>query len=110
MYINVKSCPSNAPVAGQFSETGRSSFSHPSGSGLLFWLGLIAFSIWIGGATSLASDPYVMKIYPDGTKVILRWSEVGKSVDNGSTHGGAPKIVAYDPAKDGVVPVGEPSQ
>jgi hypothetical protein len=35
---------------------------------------------------------------------------VGKTFDNGSTHGGAPKIVAYDPSKDGVVPIGEPIQ
>jgi hypothetical protein len=57
-----------------------------------------------------ASDPMVMKIYPDGTKVALRWSEVGKSVDNGEKFGGAPRIVAYDPAKDGIVPIGEPAK
>jgi len=56
------------------------------------------------------SDPLVMKIYPDGTKVVLRWSEVGKQIDSGEKYGGAPRIVAYDPAKDGVVPIGEPSQ
>lgn len=53
-----------------------------------------------------ANDPYVMKVYPDGTKVIVRWSDIGKSVDNGEKFGGAPRIVAYDPAKDGVVPIG----
>jgi len=51
-----------------------------------------------------------MKIYPDGTKVIVRWSEVGKQVDTNEKFGGAPRIVAYDPAKDGVVPIGEPSK
>ena len=56
-----------------------------------------------------ANDPYVMKVYPDGTKVILRWSEIGKSVDNGEKHGGAPRIVAYDPARDGIVPIGAES-
>ena len=35
---------------------------------------------------------------------------MGKSFDNGSAHGGAPKIMAYDPAKDGVVPIGQQSQ
>lgn len=58
--------------------------------------------------TKSTSDPYVMKIYPDGTKVIVRWSEIGKAVDNGEKFGGAPRIVAYDPAKDGVVPIGAP--
>jgi hypothetical protein len=71
---------------------------------------VIALVLWVTLGTSFANDPYVMKIYPDGTKVILRWSEVGKTLDNGSSHGGAPKIVAYDPAKDGVVPIGEPIQ
>lgn len=42
------------------------------------------------------ADPYVMKIYPDGTKVILRWSEIGRAIDQGEAHGGPPKIVAYE--------------
>jgi len=62
------------------------------------------------GVTKSNNDPYVMKIYPDGTKVIVRWSEIGKQVDNGEKFGGSPRIVAYDPAKDGVVPIGEPAQ
>ena len=62
------------------------------------------------GVTKSANDPYVMKIYPDGTKVIVRWSEIGQQVDSGEKFGGAPRIVAYDPAKDGVVPIGQPSQ
>ncbi|MEY5062081.1 MAG: hypothetical protein RLZZ112_45 [Verrucomicrobiota bacterium] len=72
---------------------------------------LIAASapLWAAEAvTKSANDPYVMKIYPDGTKVIVRWSEIGKAVDNGEKFGGAPRIVAYDPAKDGVVPIGTP--
>lgn len=65
--------------------------------------------LWaVEGVTKSANDPYVMKIYPDGTKVIVRWSEIGKGVDNGEKFGGAPRIVAYDPAKDGVVPIGTP--
>jgi opacity protein-like surface antigen len=51
----------------------------------------------------------VMKIYPDGTKVVVRWSEIGKAVDNGEKHGGAPRIIAYDPGKDGIVPIGQPA-
>lgn len=87
------------------------------GTGLMFWLGVVGFACWIALSNAFAveavqgtTDPMVMKVYPDGTKVILRWSEVGKSFDNGSTHGGAPKIMAYDPAKDGVVPIGQQQQ
>ena len=87
-------------------------------TGLLFWVGLVGILLFVGIATvqaqgssaSPASDPMVMKIYPDGTKVTLRWSEVGKQVDTGEEFGGAPRIVAYDPAKDGIVPIGEPSK
>ena len=42
--------------------------------------------------------------------MVLRWSEVGKAVDNGEKFGGAPRIVAYDPTKDGIVPIGETTQ
>ena len=59
--------------------------------------------------TTPANDPMVMKIYPDGTKVVVRWSEIGKAVDNGEKHGGAPRIIAYDPGKDGIVPIGQPA-
>ena len=58
--------------------------------------------------TTSTNDPMVMKIYPDGTKVVVRWSEIGKAVDNGEKHGGAPRIIAYDPGKDGIVPIGQP--
>ena len=59
--------------------------------------------------TSSTNDPMVMKIYPDGTKVVVRWSDIGKAVDNGEKHGGAPRIVAYDPAKQGIIPIGQPA-
>jgi len=59
--------------------------------------------------TTSTNDPMVMKIYPDGTKVVIRWSEIGKAVDNGEKHGGAPRIIAYDPGKDGIVPIGQPA-
>lgn len=59
--------------------------------------------------TSSTNDPMVMKIYPDGTKVVVRWSDIGKAVDNGEKHGGAPRIVAYDPAKEEIVPIGQPA-
>ena len=44
------------------------------------------------------NDPYVVKVYPDGTKLIVRWSEIGKAIDHGESHGGAPKIVSYNMA------------
>jgi hypothetical protein len=59
--------------------------------------------------TKSTNDPMVMKVYPDGTKVVVRWSEIGKAVDNGEKHGGAPRIIAYDPGKDGIVPIGQPA-
>jgi opacity protein-like surface antigen len=59
--------------------------------------------------TTSTNDPMVMKVYPDGTKVVVRWSEIGKAVDNGEKHGGAPRIIAYDPGKDGIVPIGQPA-
>jgi len=72
--------------------------------GVLCWL-----SLGVAQAETAPSDPLVMKVYPDGTKVVIRWSEVGKQVDNGEKYGGAPRIVAYDPAKNGIVPIGEPT-
>ena len=59
--------------------------------------------------TTSTNDPMVMKVYPDGTKVVVRWSEIGKAVDNGEKHGGAPRIIAYDPGKEGIVPIGQPA-
>ena len=89
--------------------------NHPSPlfHSLVFWVAFLGLLSCIGYGVAHAqtkdSDPLVMKVYPDGTKVILRWSEVGKGVDNGEKYGGAPRIVAYDPAKDGIVPIGETS-
>lgn len=80
-----------------------------SGVGLCLTLSGIFFFVLLGLAHAqvAASDPMVMKVYPDGTKILLPWSEVGESYDDGKKFGGAPKIVPYDPVKDGVVPIGE---
>jgi len=90
----------------------KSFWNHPAR--VLAWTALLVALFCLGVAVATAqgteSDPLVMKIYPDGTKLVLRWSEVGKQIDNGEKYGGAPRIVAYDPAKDGVVPIGEPTQ
>ena len=74
-------------------------------------LALIAPAVGLAepAVTTSTNDPMVMKIYPDGTKVVVRWSELGKAVDNGDKHGGAPRIIAYDPGKDGIVPIGQPA-
>jgi len=117
MHINVKSYSSSDLSSGSETDAkGIPQLLIGLGTGLVFWAGLVGFVLWISVARTQANDmpsssndPLVMKVYPDGTKVILRWSEVGKGIDNGSSHGGAPKIVAYDPIKDGVVPIGQPS-
>jgi opacity protein-like surface antigen len=57
--------------------------------------------------TTSTNDPMVMKIYPDGTKVVVRWSEIGKAVDNGEKHGGFPRMIAYDQKKQGIVPINQ---
>jgi len=74
-------------------------------------LALLAPSVGLAepAVTTSTNDPMVMKVYPDGTKVVVRWSEIGKAVDNGEKHGGAPRIIAYDPGKDGIVPIGQPA-
>lgn len=46
-------------------------------------------------------DPLVMKIYPDGTQLIQKWSEIGQKYDDGASHGGPPKIVAYRSVSEG---------
>ena len=118
MHIKVNSYSSDELLLNhEAKQDGASRLLVALGSGLMFWLSLFGFACWVMISSSLANDsspkptdPLVMKVYPDGTKVILRWSDVGKGVDTGSSHGGAPKIVAYDPAKDGVVPIGEQSR
>jgi len=47
-----------------------------------------------------SNDPYVVKVYPDGSKIILKWSEMGKAIDHGENHGGAPRIISYDMSAD----------
>lgn len=55
-------------------------------------------------------DVKVMKVYPDGTQVVVPWSELGKSMDMGNTHGGPPKIMPYDPRGAGSSPQASPKQ
>lgn len=81
---------------------------------VLFWAVLLGLISWIGfgvvHAGSAGPDPMVMKVYPDGTKLLVRWSDIGSSFDDGKNFGGAPKIIPYDPAKDGIVPIGQSSK
>jgi len=59
--------------------------------------------------TSASKNPnLVTKEYPDGTRTVMRWSDLGAAgIDDGKEHGGPPKIVAFDPQRDGLVPIGE---
>lgn len=50
----------------------------------------------------------VTKEYPDGTRTVVRWVDLGAGeIDRGENHGGPPKIVPFDPQRDGLVPIGE---
>jgi len=52
----------------------------------------------------------VTKEYPDGTRQVIRWVDLGAGeIDRGEKHGGAPKIVPFDPNRDGLVPIGQTS-
>lgn len=42
-------------------------------------------------------DGKVVKVYPDGTKKVLNWSELGVKPDYGNDFGGPPKIFPYQP-------------
>lgn len=81
--------------------------------GSAFWMLICAILFWLCAgllqAQSNQPDPLVVKVYPDGTRVILPWSEMGKQMDMGEKFGGPPKIIPYNPAKDGIVPIGQAS-
>jgi len=47
-------------------------------------------------------DPFLVKEYPDGTKVKIRWSQIGRTLDNGATHGGPPTMRAIQPGEDNI--------
>jgi len=52
----------------------------------------------------------VTKEYPDGTRQVVRWVDLGAGeIDRGEKHGGPPKIVPFDPKRDGIVPIGQPA-
>ena len=55
----------------------------------------ILFSFQAGASEPVIaddSDLYVVKEYPDGTRVKARWATLGHTLDNGEVHGGAPVI------------------
>ena len=60
---------------------------------LLRWRAVIlfifCFSVWVHAEES---DPFMVKQYPDGTRVKVRWSQVDAWYDSGGQHGGPPKI------------------
>jgi len=49
-------------------------------------------------------DAKVVKVYPDGTKVVVRWSELGSTLDDGKAYGGPPKILPYQPGRPETTP------
>lgn len=81
----------------------------PMALGLLGLLGITAPLYAQSGAPSgdLNSSTgvnLVTKEYPDGTRQVVRWVDLGAAgMDRGEEHGGAPKIVPFDAAKDGFV-------
>ena len=70
---------------------------------------VLLFSGGLYAAPSVSSDPYLVKEYPDGTKVKVRWSQIGRTIDTGVSHGGPPTMRAIQPGEDNIpeaVPVG----
>ena len=63
---------------------------------------VLSFSGVSYAAPSVSSDPYLVKEYPDGTKVKIRWSQIGRTLDAGVTHGGSPTMRAIQPGEDNI--------
>jgi len=68
--------------------------------------GVVIFMLLFAGALyaapSVSADPYLVKEYPDGTKVKIRWSQIGRTLDAGATHGGPPTMRAIQPGEDNI--------
>ena len=87
---------------------------------LLITFGAVLISAWspilfaqnVASTSEAKSTPkvtLVAKEYPDGTRQVVRWADLGAGdIDKGEAHGGAPKIVPFDAKKDGFVPIGQP--
>ena len=57
------------------------------------WIFLLILCFAFGfEARPQSNDPYLVKEYPDGTRVKVRWSQVNTWEDVGNQHGGPPKI------------------
>ena len=65
-------------------------------------LSVLLFAGVLYAAPSVSSDPYLVKEYPDGTKVKIRWSQIGRTLDAGTTHGGPPTMRAIQPGEDNI--------
>jgi len=63
---------------------------------------VLLFAGVLYAAPSVSSDPYLVKEYPDGTKVKIRWSQIGRTLDAGTTHGGPPTMRAIQPGEDNI--------
>jgi len=81
-------------------------------AGIVGWFGSspILYSQSAPAGSDMNSPPgvnLVTKEYPDGTRQVVRWTDLGASgIDKGEGHGGAPKIVPFDANKDGFTPNG----
>ena len=79
------------------------------------WFGLspILYSQSAPAGSDMNSPPgvnLVTKEYPDGTRQVVRWADIGAGgIDKGEEHGGSPKIVPFDVNKDGFVQAKEGS-
>lgn len=69
---------------------------------VLLLLCTLSFSSALQAEKSVSLDPYLVKEYPDGTKVKVRWSQIGRTLDAGATHGGPPTMRAIQPGEDNI--------
>ena len=74
---------------------------------VLLLLCALSFSSGLQAEKSVSLDPYLVKEYPDGTKVKVRWSQIGRTIDAGASHGGSPTMRAIQPGEDNL-PEAEP--
>ncbi|MEI6598452.1 MAG: hypothetical protein WCL22_05360 [bacterium] len=85
-----------------------SNFFRFSLSIILLGLGLVIFgSTGASAADSNQSNPaLVTKVYPDGTRSVVRWADLGGAIDTGDKHGGPPHIERFNQNLDGLASIG----
>ena len=73
---------------------------HVTCAGVL--LCIFSFLGGLHGETAVSADPYLVKEYPDGTKVKIRWSQIGRTLDAGASHGGPPTMRSIQPGEENI--------